>query len=97
MGLVLGAQTSSDIVFKSYVAGGMTVWLNQMWTLSGLSTRKLRLPGVFTTGESPRFVYKRTLLVQNTLGSQDYPVINTLGSLDSLVYYSPKIFLGNLF
>ncbi len=38
-------------------------------------------------------VYKRTLLVQNILGNQDSPLINTLGSLDSLVYYSPESFL----
>jgi hypothetical protein len=36
--------------------------------------------------------YKRTLLVQNTLSRQDSHVINTLGSLDSLVYYTPELF-----
>jgi hypothetical protein len=45
----------------------------------------------------PKLVYKRTLLVQNTLGSQDSPVINTPESLDSLVYYSPASFFVNLF
>jgi hypothetical protein len=28
--------------------------------------------------------------MQNTQGSQDSPLINTLGSLDSLVYYLPE-------
>jgi hypothetical protein len=37
-------------------------------------------------------VYKRTLLAQNTPGSQDFPVITTLGSLDSLFYYTPGSF-----
>ncbi len=34
--------------------------------------------------------------MQNTLRSRDSPVINTLGSLDSLVYYSPESFFVNL-
>ncbi len=35
--------------------------------------------------------------MQNTPGSRDSPVINTLGSLDSLVYYSPESFFEKLF
>jgi hypothetical protein len=42
----------------------------------------------------PKLVYKRTLLVQNIIGSQDFLVIITLGSLDSLVYHSPGSFFG---
>jgi hypothetical protein len=38
-------------------------------------------------------VYKRTLLVQNTLGSEDSPMINTLEILDSLVYYTSGSFI----
>jgi hypothetical protein len=39
---------------------------------------------------------KKNLLVQNTLGSQDSPLTNKLGSLDSLVYVSPESFFVNL-
>ncbi len=38
-------------------------------------------------GSRPKLVYKRALLLQNILGSQDSSMINILGSLDSLVYY----------
>jgi hypothetical protein len=48
-------------------------------------------------GSRPKLVYKTTPLVQNTHGSQDSPVINTLESLDSLVYYSSESFFVNLF
>ncbi len=40
-------------------------------------------------GSRPKFVFKKNLLVQNTPGSQDSPGINTLRSLDSLVYLFP--------
>jgi hypothetical protein len=42
----------------------------------------------------PKLVYKKYLLVQNTPRSQDSPVINTLGSLYSLVDLSPESFFG---
>jgi hypothetical protein len=62
--------------------------------IRGVIRIRNRLPGVFTAGELTysTMVYKRTPLMKNTLGSQDSPVINTLWSLDSLVYYSPESF-----
>jgi hypothetical protein len=40
---------------------------------------------------------QKNLLVQNTPGSRDSPMISKLGSLDSLVHYSPESFFVYLF
>jgi hypothetical protein len=52
-----------------------------------------RLPSDEYTGKSTQIGLQINLLMQNTLGSQDSPVNNTLGgSLDFLVYLSPECF-----
>jgi hypothetical protein len=76
-------------------------WLPNVFTrveTPGVSTtEEAWLSVVFITGESILIGLQKNLLVQNTLGSQDSSEINTFGSLDSLVYLSPKSIFGNLF
>jgi hypothetical protein len=50
-----------------------------------------------SSGSRPTLVYTRTLLVKNTPGREVSPKINTLGSLDSMVYYTPGSFFEKLF
>jgi hypothetical protein len=47
----------------------------------GSRASPVRLPGVFIAGESTYIGLQKNLLMQNTPGSQDSPVINRLGSL----------------
>jgi hypothetical protein len=56
-----------------------------------------RLPGDEYIGELAQIGLQKKLLVQNTSGSRESPLIKTLGSLYSLVFVSPESFFVNLF
>ncbi len=60
-------------------------------------TGEPKLPGKEFTGKLTNIFFSKKLLVHNTLGSWDSPVINTLTSLYSLVFLSPENFIFNLF